>query len=344
MRAVVVRAHGGREALEVTDRPAPQVRPDEALVEIKAAGLNHLDIFARKGVPGHVFPLPLVLGSDGAGVVREVGSLVRNVKPGDRVGIAPGAGCGACAACGAGDEPLCRYYGILGETRDGTNAELCAVPARSLLPLPEGIAWSDAAAFPLTYLTAWRMLVTRCGIRAGDDVLIQAAGSGVSIAAIQIAKLCGARVLTTASSDEKLARAKKLGADVLINYSNADVLAAVRAATGKAGVDVVVDHVGEATFETSLRSLKKGGKVVTCGATSGPQISVDLRLVFFKSLSILGSTMGSMAEMHRLWRLFATGVLRPIVDRVLPLDRVADGHQALEERAAFGKVILEVSR
>jgi NADPH:quinone reductase-like Zn-dependent oxidoreductase len=188
------------------------------------------------------------------------------------------------------------------------------------------------------------MLVARCGIRAGDDILIQAAGSGVSIAAIQIAKLCGARVITTASSDEKLAKAKKLGADVLINYAKEDVLAAVRVATGKAGVDVVVDHVGEATFETSLRSLKKGGRIVTCGATSGPKISVDLRLVFFKSLSILGSTMGSMGEMHRLWRLFATGVLRPVVDRVLPLDRVAEAHQALEERAVFGKVILEVSR
>jgi NADPH:quinone reductase-like Zn-dependent oxidoreductase len=344
VRAVVVRAHGGREALEVIERPAPRIRPDEALVEIKAAGVNHLDVFVRKGVPGHTFPLPMVLGSDGAGIVREVGALVQNVKPGDKVGISPGAGCGACAACGSGDEPLCRSYGMLGETRDGTNADLCAVPARSLLPLPEGVAWADAAAVPLTYLTAWRMLVARCGIRAGDDVLVHAAGSGVSIAAIQIAKLCGARVLTTASSDDKLAKAKKLGADVVINYARDDVLGAVKAATGKAGVDIVVDHVGEATFETSLRALKKGGKVVTCGATSGPKLAADLRLIFFKSLSILGSTMGSLGEMHRVWKLFLGGTLRPVVDRVLPLANVADAHRALEERAAFGKVILEVGR
>jgi NADPH:quinone reductase-like Zn-dependent oxidoreductase len=344
MRAVVVRGHGGREVLELADRPAPACRPDEALIEIKAAGVNHLDVFVRKGVPGHTFPLPLVLGSDGAGVVREVGALVKNVKPKDRVAIAPGYGCGACAACGSGNDPLCRSYGIMGETRDGTDAELCAVPGRNLLPIPEGIPFAQAAAVPLVYLTAWHMVVARAGLTAGDDVLVHAAGSGVSIAAIQIAKLCGARVLTTASSDEKLAKAKGLGADVLINYAREDVLAAVRAATGKAGVDVVVDHVGEATFETSLKALKKGGRVVTCGSTSGPKLTADLRLIFFKSLSILGSTMGSLGEMHRVWKLFTSGVLAPVIDRVIPLEEVAQAHQALEERAAFGKVILEVSR
>jgi NADPH:quinone reductase-like Zn-dependent oxidoreductase len=344
VRAVVVRVHGGREALQLSERPAPACKPDEALIEIKAAGVNHLDVFVRKGVPGHTFPLPLILGSDGAGVVREVGALVKNAKPKDRVAIAPGFGCGACAACGAGDEPLCRNYGMFGETRDGTDAEVCAVPARCLLPLPDHLGFAEAAAVPLVYLTAWRMLVGRAGIQPGDDVLIQAAGSGVSIAAIQIAKLFNARVLTTASSDEKLAKAKALGADVLINYAKEDVLGAVRNATGKAGVDVVVDHVGEATFGTSIKALKKGGKVVTCGATSGPRLETDLRLVFFKSLSILGSTMGSLAEMHRVWRLFTTGVLKPVIDRILPLEQIADAHQALEDRAAFGKVILEVAK
>jgi NADPH:quinone reductase-like Zn-dependent oxidoreductase len=344
MRAVVVRAHGGPEALELVERPEPQVKPDEALVAIEAVGINHLDVWVRKGVPGHKFPLPMVLGCDGAGVVGEVGSLVTNVKPGDRVAIAPGYGCGTCAACASGQDALCRSYGIFGETRDGTAAERCAVPARNLLLLPDGIPFTKAAAVPLVYLTAWHMLVERCRLEPGDDVLVHAAGSGVSVAAIQIAKLLGARVLTTASSDEKLAKARKIGADVVINHAREDVLAAVRAATGKAGVDVVVDHVGEATFETSLRSLKKGGRVVTCGATSGPKLAADLRLIFFKSLSILGSTMGSLGELHRIWTLFAAGKLDPVIDRVLPLEKVADAHRALEDRAAFGKVILEVKR
>jgi NADPH:quinone reductase-like Zn-dependent oxidoreductase len=322
MLAVVVRAHGGLDALEVGDAPVPEVKADEALIEVRAAGVN--------------------LGTDGAGVVREVGALVTNVKPGDRVAIAPGFGCGTCAACASGQDPLCRVYGIIGETRDGTNAEQCAVLGRNLLPIPDGISFTDAAAVPLVYLTAWHMLVARCGIQPGDDVLVHAAGSGVSIAAIQIAKLHGARVLASASSDEKLAKAKALGADVVINYQREDVLGAVKASTAKAGVDIVVDHVGEATFDTSLRSLKKGGRVVTCGATSGPRLDANLRLIFFKSLSILGSTMGSLGEMHRIWKLFASGALVPVIDRVLPLDRVGEAHRALEERRAFGKIILSV--
>jgi NADPH:quinone reductase-like Zn-dependent oxidoreductase len=342
VRAVVVQAHGGPEALELADVPAPKIRPDEALVEIRAAGVNHLDVWVRRGVPGHQFPLPIVLGCDGAGVVREVGSLVGNVRPGDRVAIAPGLGCGACEPCALGQDQLCRGYGIVGETRDGTDAELCAVRGRNLLPVPDGASFAEAAAVPLVYLTAWHMLVQRCHLQAGDDVLVHAAGSGVSIAAIQIARLHGARVFATASSDEKVEAARRVGADVVIQHRREDIAAAVRAATGKAGVDVVVDHVGEATFETSLRLLKKGGRVVTCGATSGPKLAADLRLIFFKGLSILGSTMGSLGEMHRVWRLFGRGLLRPIVDRILPLGRVADAHRALEERAVFGKVVLEV--
>jgi NADPH:quinone reductase-like Zn-dependent oxidoreductase len=342
MRAVVVRAHGGLEALAIADVPVPAIRADEALVEIKAAGVNHLDLWVRRGVPGHVFPLPIVLGSDGAGVVREVGALVRNVKPGDRVAIAPGFGCGTCAACTAGNDPLCRSYGIVGETRDGTNAEACAILARNLLPVPDGIPFEKAAAVPLVYLTAWHMIVERCRVAPGDDVLVHAAGSGVSIASIQIARLLGARVLATASSDEKLAKARALGADVLINHRREDVAAAVRAATAKAGCDVVVDHVGEATIETSLKLLKKGGRVVTCGATSGSRLVADLKPIFFKSLSILGSTMGSLGELHRVWKLFVAGVLDPVVDRVVPLGEIAAAHRALEERSTFGKVILTV--
>jgi NADPH:quinone reductase-like Zn-dependent oxidoreductase len=342
VRAVIVKAHGGPEVLTVGDAPDPEFRSDEALVAIKAAGLNHLDLWVRRGVPGHQFPLPMILGCDGAGVVLDVGALVRNVKPGDRVAIAPGYGCGTCSACAEGHDSLCRFYGIVGETRDGTNAERCAVPARNLLPLPPAVPFTRAAAVPLVYLTAWHMLVDRARIAPGDDVLVLAAGSGVSIASIQIARLFGARILATASTDEKLAKAQSIGASVLINHTREDVLQAVRGATGKAGVDIVVDHVGEATIETSLRLLKKGGRVVTCGATSGPKLSGDLRLMFFKSLSILGSTMGSLGELHRVWKLFLSGALDPVIDRVLPLDQVAEAHRALEARAVFGKVILQV--
>ncbi len=340
MKAAFVRAHGGPDVIEITDRPRPVPRADEVLVQVKAAGLNHLDVWVRRGVPGHKFPLPMILGCDGAGLVAEVGSLVTAVKKGARVAIAPGFGCGTCTRCAEGQDHLCRFYGIFGETRDGTCAEYVAIPARNVLPLPDHLSFTDAAAVPLTFLTAWHMLVGRCGIQGGDDVLVHAAGSGVSIAAIQIARLFGARVFATASSAAKLARARELGADVLINYAEQDVAAVVRDATQKAGLEIVVDHVGETTIGTSLKMLKKGGRVVTCGATSGAKLESDLRLIFFKSLSLLGSTMGGLGELHRVWGLVGAGKLKPGVDRVLPLDRVAEGHAALEARATFGKVIV----
>ncbi len=342
MRAAFVRAHGGPEVIEITDRPRPAPRGDEVLVEVKAAALNHLDVWVRRGVPGHKFPLPMILGCDGAGVVAEVGSLVTSVKPGARVAIAPGFGCGTCTRCAEGNDHLCRAYGIFGETRDGTCAEFVAIPARNVLPMPAGMAFSEAAAVPLTFLTAWNMLVGRCAIQGGEDVLVHAAGSGVSIAAIQIAKLFGARVFATASSAAKLERAKALGADVVIDYRQADVAAVVREATQKAGLDIVVDHVGESTIGTSLKMLRKGGRVVTCGATSGPKLESDLRLIFFKSLSLLGSTMGGLGAMHRVWGLVCSGQLEPVIDRSVPLDRVGEGHAALEDRSVFGKVIVTV--
>lgn len=340
MKALVVRAHGGPEVLQIEDRPAPEPRADEALVRIEAAGLNHLDVWVRKGVEGHKFPLPMILGCDGAGVVERVGSLVTAWKPGDRVAISPGFAAPEGEEALAGEHSLAFDYGIFGETRDGTCAEFIAVPGRNLLPMPAGMGFSDAASIPLAALTAHHMLVERARIRPGMDVAVHAAGSGVSVYAIQIAKLLGARVIATSGAASKLDRARGLGADEVIDLSREDFGRRVRELTSKRGADVVIDHVGEATIGASLRALAKGGAVVTCGATSGPRLEADLRLIFFKSLSILGSTMGGMGEMRRVWRMACRGLIRPVVDRVLPMSRAAEAHAALESRAVFGKVVV----
>ncbi len=340
MQALYVTEHGGPDSLILGERPNPEIRGDEVLVKVRAAGMNHLDAWVRRGVEGHRFPLPLTLGSDGAGEVAEVGELVDGVAVGDRVALSPGSGPRRTEETLSGQHHLNHRYDLLGETRDGTCAEFVAVPAETLLPMPESMSFEDAAAIPLAALTAHHMVAERAGVRAGMDVLVHAAGSGVSIYAIQVAKLLGARVLATSSSDDKLGRARLLGADVLINYATEDWVRRVRDTTEGRGVDVVIDHVGEATFSGSLRCLARGGAVVTCGATSGPRLEADLRLIFFKSLSILGSTMGGMGEMCRVWRLACRGQLRPVVDRVLPLSQAAAGHRALEDRSVFGKIVL----
>jgi NADPH:quinone reductase-like Zn-dependent oxidoreductase len=340
MRALYVEEHGGPEVLKFGERPVPGIRGDEVLVKVRAAGMNHLDIWVRRGVEGHAFPLPMILGCDGAGEIAQVGDLVSGVAEGDRVAISPGFTSVATEESLGGNHHLDHRYGIFGETRDGTCAEYVSVPAANLLSMPEDMTFEDAAAIPLAALTAHHMIADRARVRPGMDVLIHAAGSGVSIYAIQIARLYGARVFATSSSDDKLERARMLGAEVLINYAQEGWVKRVKEATDRRGVDVVIDHVGEATFTGSLRSLARGGSIVTCGATSGPKLEVDLRLIFFKSLSILGSTMGGMGEMLQVWRLACRGQIRPVVDRVLPLSEAATGHRALEERAAFGKVIL----
>lgn len=340
MKAVVIREHGDLDVLRLEDLPEPEPGPGEVQIAVRAIGLNHLDTWVRRGVPGHTFPLPIVPGCDMSGVVTKLGAGVRQVAVGERVLVAPGLSCGRCRHCAAGEDPLCRDYGILGETCDGGCRELAVVPAQNALPIPDGIDFVQAAAFPLTFLTAWHMLVARCGIQPGDDVLVHAAGSGVGSAAVQIAKLFGARVLATAGSREKLEKARALGADVLIDYETTSFKQAVREATGKRGVDIVVEHVGERTIGDSIQCLAKGGRVVTCGATTGPRLETNLQLVFFKGLSILGSTMGSRAELIRIVGLVARGLLRPIVDRVLPLEEVAQAHRALGEREAFGKIVL----
>ena len=294
MQVVRIREHGGLDKLLFEEAPLPTPGPGEVRVAVRAAGLNHLDTWVRRGVPGHVFPLPLIPGCDGAGIVDAVGAGVTATKAGDRVVLAPGHACGVCRACASGRDHLCRSYGIFGETRDGTCAGAVVVPERNVLPLPAKVSFEVAAAFPLVYLTAWHMLVARAELRPGETILVHAAGAGVSTAAIQIAKLLGAgRVIATTSTPEKAARARAIGADDVIDYAKEDFTARVRELTGRVGVDVVIDHVGQATFAGSLKVLAKGGRVVTCGATSGPKVEVHMNLVFFKSLSILGSTMGT---------------------------------------------------
>jgi NADPH:quinone reductase-like Zn-dependent oxidoreductase len=341
MRAAVVRGHGGVDAVAIEQRPVPEPAPDEVLVRVKAAGMNHLDLWVRRGVPGHPFPLPLILGCDFAGVVEKVGSpAVRNAKPGDEVCVAPGFSCGTCAACLAGDDNLCKGYGIFGEMRDGGCAEFQVVPAANLLPKPKEMTWEQAAAWPLAFLTAWHMLVARAHVRPGETVLVHAAGSGVGSAAIQIAKLLGARVIATAGTDAKCERGRALGADETVNHAKEDWVQAVRRLTGKRGVDVVFEHTGQATWEGSVKSLVWGGRLVTCGATAGFEAKFDLRVLFFKQLSFLGSTMGSRAELWTILDLIRDGKLRPVVDRVLPLDRIREAHAAMENREQFGKIVL----
>jgi len=341
MKAVVVERHGGTEELRMSDVPVPDPAGD-ALVRVYAVALNHLDLWVRRGVPGHKFPLPLIPGSDVSGVIESVPPGTTQWKPGDAVVVAPVLSCGFCPACLSGRDPLCNSFGILGETRNGGCAEFVSVPVRNLLAKPEALSFAEAAAIPLDFLTAWHMLIARAELRPGETVLIHAGGSGVGSAGIQIAKLWGARIITTVGSPEKETRARELGADEVICYRDVDFLQEVRRITSRRGVDVVFEHVGVDTFERSLRSLARGGRVVTCGATSGAEVTINLRLIFFKLLSILGSTMGSMAELHEIMKLVEQKRLRPIIDRVLPLPEIATAHDLLESRNVFGKVVLQV--
>ncbi len=344
MRAVLISEHGGAEALRRETVPTPELRPDCAIIRVQAVALNHLDLWVRKGVPGHKFPLPMVPGCDMAGEIVALGELASGFKVGDRVAIAPGyAEPTSCEAL-TGNDHLARDYGIFGETCNGGCAEFCDVPVRNLMRIPDGVSYADAAAFPLTFLTAWGMLVRKAAIQPGESVLIHAAGSGVSVACIQIAKLWKAgRIFVTAGSQEKCQRALEIGADFAINYREQDFLDVIRTQTGKAGVDIVVDHIGPDTIGKSLSCLRKGGRLVTCGSTSGGSAEINLRQVFFKSLSILGSTMAPRGDLVGLWDHFSAGRLSPVVDRVFPVSQIAAAHQWLESRKAFGKVVVDLS-
>lgn len=338
MKAIYFTRHGGNEVLEYGSRPDPAPGPGEVRVAIRAAALNHLDIFVRNGIPN--VPLPQIPGADGAGVVDAVGESVTGVSPGDRVLVQPGLYCGACEFCRAGEQSICASFGILGETAPGTFAERVVVPARNVFPVPEGLSFAQAAAFPLAYQTAWRMVVGRAAVRPGETVLIHGVGGGVAWAALEIAILSGARVIATTSGDGKAGRARDAGAELVVDYRAEDVAQAVRRHTGKRGVDVVVDMVGEATWMTSVRSAAKGGRIVTCGATSGPSPKEDLRLIFWKQLSILGSTMANDREFRALLAAVAAGKLAPRIDRVFPLPEAAAAYSLMESGQQHGKIVL----
>lgn len=339
MSAITMRAHGGAEVLQPEQLPMPQPGPNEVRVRIRAVALNHLDLWVRKGGPAFKLHFPHVLGSDIVGEIDEIGYGVKGTK-GEKVVVQPGLSCGRCAQCLGGHDNLCREYKILGEHASGGYCEAIVVPATNVAPYPGDLAWTDAAATILPFLTAWQMVVHKARVQPGDVVLVQGAGSGIGVAAIQIAKLHGARVIATASTPAKLSRAQELGADDCIDYANADFVAAVRQLTGKRGVDAVIEHVGGETFTGSLRAVRAGGRVVTCGATAGFHPAIDLRHIFFRQVEVLGSTMGSKADLLAVLGHVAAGRLRPVVDRVLPLAQAAEAHGVLERREAFGKVVL----
>ncbi len=344
MLAATIRSHGGPEVVAVDEVARPRVEgPHDVVVGLKAAALNHLDLFVVRGMPGRALPIPHVIGADGAGVVEAVGAAVTRVKPGDRVLLNPGVSCGACAFCLAGEQSLCTTYRLLGEHLPGTLAEAVRVPESSVTPLPGAVSWADAAAFPLVHLTAWRMLVTRAALRPGETVLIWGIGGGVALAALGIAKLLGAVAIVTSSSDAKLERARTLGADLTLNHAAADVPKELRRLLGPGGVNVVVDSVGEATWEKSLRALAPGGRLVTCGGTSGPKVVTDVRRMFWYHHTLLGSTMGNAREFAEVVRLLGTGALRPVVDGVTPIREARRAVERLASGAHFGKLVVEIA-
>jgi NADPH:quinone reductase-like Zn-dependent oxidoreductase len=348
VRACVLTATGGDflDHLKIADVPdAPVPQAGEVRIAIRAAALNHLDLFVAAGMPGSPLRLPHIMGADGAGVVESVGPGVTGIRPGDRVLLNPGISDYTCEFCRAGEHSLCVAYKLLGEHLPGTMAGLVTVPVTNVALVPvlsPELSWAEAAAFSLVTLTAWRMLVTRARVKAGETVLVWGIGGGVSLAALRIAKLRGARVVVTSSSDAKLQQARRLGADVTLNYGTQKVAQEVRALTDKRGVDVVVENVGAASWDDSLRCLARGGRLVTCGATTGPQVTLDLRRLFWHHWSILGSTMGNAAEYAAIVRLLGQGQLRPIVDRVYPLPEARSAYERLAKGEQLGKVVVEL--
>jgi NADPH:quinone reductase-like Zn-dependent oxidoreductase len=326
VKAVRIHEDGGPEVLRYEEVDDPVAGPGEILVRLRAASLNHLDLWVRQGLPS--VPKPRILGADGAGTVAALGPDADSFAEGDRVLINPGLDDGAR---------------IVGEHMDGTHAELVAVPAENVYSIPDGLSYEEAAAFPLVFETAYRMLVTKARLREGEWVLLWGIGSGVASAAFTLARALGARTIVTSSSAEKLARARELGADAVVNHADGDVAAAVKEATGGRGADVVVEHVGEATWKTSLQAAGANGRIVVCGATSGPNPPAQLHRIWWKQLTIYGSSMGTKEDFEGVYELVARGAAKPIVDRVFPLERAAEAHAYLEEGRQFGKVVLEIA-
>ncbi|WP_433623102.1 zinc-binding dehydrogenase [Halomicrococcus sp. NG-SE-24] len=341
MKAVQFTDHGGRDVIEYGEFPDPEPDRDEVLVDVKAGALNHLDVWTRRGLPGIDLDMPHVPGSDGAGEVVAVGEDVTRFEPGDRVALSAGVSCGECEYCRHGEHSMCVDFHLIGEHVRGVHSELAAVPADNLLEVPEGVDWETAAAAPLVFQTAWRMLVSRGDVTPGEDVLVLGASGGVGHAAVQIADHAGATVYATGSSEEKLEHARDLGADHVVDYESEDFADRVRELTGKRGVDVVVDHVGAATWRDSLKSLAKGGRLLTCGATTGPNPETDINRIFWNQLQVIGSTMASHGEADDALELVWDGTFEPAIREVLPMSETARAHELLEEREGFGKVVVK---
>jgi NADPH:quinone reductase-like Zn-dependent oxidoreductase len=340
MRAALLRRYGGPEVMEVGEVPAPEPGPGEVLVAVRAAALNHFDLWLRRGLPALQVPLPHVPGGDACGVIAGLGAGVTGIQEGARVVVNPGLSCLRCERCLTGHDNLCPEFRMVGEDTWGGEAEYLAVPATNVVPAPEGVDDAELASLPTTFLTAWQMLIDKGNVRPGDTVLVMAGASGVGVAAIQIARLLGAHVLATASTDAKLARCRDLGAEAGINYTTEDVAKVAKRLTGGRGVDVVIEHVGGDSFTAAVRACAKGGRIVTCGATAGHEPPLSLRHVFWRQLSVLGSTMAPKGALHRILQLVGERKLKGVVDRVMPLTEVAEAHRLLEARQVVGKLVL----
>jgi NADPH:quinone reductase-like Zn-dependent oxidoreductase len=345
MKALTLVAVGGLQHLRVQELPEPVIQSaDQVLVEVRAAGLNRLDLLVAEGLPGVTYNFPHILGSDGAGVVRAIGSAVRQISAGDRVMVNPTLSCGQCAACESGEHSLCSRLRVIGEHYPGTAAEYIVVPAENLASVPATMPWPQAASFSLATLTAWRMLTTQARLQRGETVLVRGIGGGVAQAALQIAGLLGARTVVTSGSDTKLEAARKMGADAVFNHGEVDVAAEVRTLTGGRGADVVVDSAGEQSWPVSLRALRRGGRLVVCGATTGPVISLDLRRLFWHQWSILGSTLGNRREYGEILEQAHAGKLWPVVDQAVPLDKAHLAFERLQRGEQMGKLVIEVTQ
>ena len=342
MKAVRFHETGGPEKLVYEEAPRPTIREDEVLVRVRACALNHLDIYARSGSRKLDLPMPHISGSDIAGEIHETGKLAQGHAPGEKVLVAPGLSCGVCEYCTNGWDSLCSSYKIIGYQTQGGYAEYVAVPRENILPIPDKLGFEETASVPLVFLTAWHMLVTRAHLRPGETVLVWAAGSGVGSAAIQVSRLLGAKVITTVGSDEKMKKAKELGAESVINHHTQDVPDEVKRATNGSKVNVVFDHIGAATWEKSMRSMAPGGRLVNCGVTSGGKTEVDIRYVFTRQFSLLGSYMGGRAELVNVLKFFEDGRLRPVVDSIFPLEEAGKAQARMEQSSHFGKIVLKV--
>jgi NADPH:quinone reductase-like Zn-dependent oxidoreductase len=338
MKAIRFHEFGGPEVLKYEDVPDPRPRKDQVLISVKACALNHLDLFIRKGLPG--VKLPHINGSDVAGIVSEVGEYITDLKVGQRVLLAPHCFCGVCPACTRGEQNLCPYYTVLGYLNDGGNAEFIVVPRVNVLPIQGELTYDEAASLPLVSLTAWHMLVGRCGIKPGETVLVLGGGSGIGSIAIQISKMFGALCIATAGDESKLERCRDLGADYTINHYQQKIADEVKKITNRGMCDIVFEHVGKATWMESMKSLKPGGKLVTCGATTGPEASFDIRFLFTRQLSFLGSFMGTQGDFHEVMKHIFAGKIKPVVDKSYPLREAAAAHERLEKSEQFGKIVL----